>query len=147
MRILVVEDDTTLAAQLRAALEGAGFSVDVEHDGAAAAFAGATERYDAAVLDLGLPVRDGLSVLREWREAGHQWPVLILTARNRWSDKLAGFQAGADDYLTKPFILDEVVLRLRAMLRRLAGCANPGCKPGRWSTTSPPHAFACMASR
>ena len=83
MRILVVEDDTTLAAQLRAALEGAGFSVDVEHDGAAAAFAGATERYDAAVLDLGLPVRDGLSVLREWREAGHQWPVLILTARNR----------------------------------------------------------------
>ena len=72
MRILVVEDDTTLAAQLRAALEGAGFSVDVEHDGAAAAFAGATERYDAAVLDLGLPVRDGLSVLREWREAGHQ---------------------------------------------------------------------------
>ncbi len=130
MRILVVEDDTTLAAQLRAALEGAGFSVDVEHDGAAAAFAGASERYDAAVLDLGLPVRDGLSVLREWREAGHQWPVLILTARNRWSDKLAGFQAGADDYLTKPFILDEVVLRLRAMLRRLAGCANPVLEAG-----------------
>ena len=138
MRILVVEDDTTLAAQLRAALEGAGFAVDVEHDGTAAAFAGATERYDAAVLDLGLPVRDGLglpvrdglSVLREWREAGHQWPVLILTARNRWSDKLAGFQAGADDYLTKPFILDEVVLRLRAMLRRLAGCANPVLEAG-----------------
>ena len=130
MRILVVEDDTTLAAQLRAALEGAGFAVDVEHDGTAAAFAGATERYDAAVLDLGLPVRDGLSVLREWRAAGHQWPVLILTARNRWSDKLAGFQAGADDYLTKPFILDEVVLRLRAMLRRLAGCANPVLQAG-----------------
>lgn len=130
MRILVVEDDTTLAAQLRAALEGAGFSVDVEHDGAAAAFAGATERYDAAVLDLGLPVRDGLSVLREWREAGHQWPVLILTARNRWSDKLAGFQAGADDYLTKPFHTEELLARLRALLRRSAGHAAPSLSLG-----------------
>lgn len=130
MRILVVEDDKTLAAQLRDALERAGFSVDVEHDGQAAAFAGSTEQYDAAVLDLGLPLLDGLSVLREWREAGQQWPVLILTARNRWSDKLAGFNAGADDYLTKPFILDEVVLRLRAMLRRVSGSANTVLEAG-----------------
>ena len=113
MRILVVEDDAALAAQLQEALQRAGFSVDVEGDGDGASFAGTTEQYDAAVLDLGLPLRDGLSVLRDWREAGCQWPVLILTARNRWSDKVAGFTAGADDYLTKPFMIDEVVLRLR----------------------------------
>lgn len=130
MRILVVEDDLTLAAQLRDALEKAGFSVDVENDGQAASFAGCTEQYDAAVLDLGLPLRDGLSVLRDWREAGQQWPVLILTARNRWSDKLAGFNAGADDYLAKPFILDEVILRLRAMLRRLSGSASTVLEAG-----------------
>ncbi|GKT21725.1 response regulator transcription factor [Acidovorax sp. SUPP3334] len=121
MRILVVEDDAALAAQLRTALEAAGFAVDVEHDGEAASFAGSAEAYSAAVLDLGLPLKDGLSVLRDWREAGCGWPVLVLTARNRWSDKVAGFNAGADDYLTKPFLMDEVVLRLRAMLRRAAG--------------------------
>lgn len=123
MRILVVEDDVALAQQLRAALEAAGFAVDVEHDGEAASFAGSAEAYSAAVLDLGLPRKDGLSVLRDWRDAGSGWPVLVLTARNRWSDKLAGFNAGADDYLTKPFLMDEVVLRLRAMLRRTAGSA------------------------
>ena len=130
MRILVVEDDATLAAQLQEALQRAGFSVDVEGDGDGASFAGTTEQYDAAVLDLGLPLRDGLSVLRDWREAGCQWPVLILTARNRWSDKVAGFGAGADDYLTKPFMIDEVVLRLRAMLRRTAGSATTVLKAG-----------------
>ena len=130
MRILVVEDDAALAAQLQEALQRAGFSVDVEGDGEGAAFAGTTEQYDAAVLDLGLPLRDGLSVLRDWREAGCQWPVLILTARNRWSDKVAGFTAGADDYLTKPFMIDEVVLRLRAMLRRTAGSATTVLKAG-----------------
>ena len=130
MRILVVEDDATLAAQLQEALQRAGFSVDVEGDGDGASFAGTTEQYDAAVLDLGLPLRDGLSVLRDWREAGCQWPVLILTARNRWSDKVAGFGAGADDYLTKPFMIDEVVLRLRAMLRRTAGSAATVLKAG-----------------
>lgn len=130
MRILVVEDDAALAAQLQGALQRAGFSVDVESDGDAASFAGSTEQYDAAVLDLGLPLRDGLTVLRDWREAGCQWPVLILTARNRWSDKVAGFTAGADDYLTKPFMLDEVVLRLRAMLRRTAGSAGTLLKAG-----------------
>ena len=130
MRILVVEDDAALAAQLQEALQRAGFSVDVEGDGEGASFAGTTEQYDAAVLDLGLPLRDGLSVLRDWREAGCQWPVLILTARNRWSDKVAGFTAGADDYLTKPFMSDEVVLRLRAMLRRTAGSATTVLKAG-----------------
>lgn len=123
MRILVVEDDVALAAQLRAALEAAGFAVDVEHDGEAASFTGSAEAYSAAVLDLGLPRKDGLSVLHDWRGAGRNWPVLVLTARNRWSDKVAGFNAGADDYLTKPFLMDEVVLRLRAMLRRTAGSA------------------------
>jgi two-component system OmpR family response regulator len=121
LRILVVEDDVALAAQLQQALQMAGFVVDVEHDGEAAAFTGSVEAYDAAVLDLGLPRKDGLSVLRDWREEGQHWPVLVLTARNRWSDKLAGFNAGADDYLTKPFMMDEVVLRLRAMLRRVTG--------------------------
>ncbi len=130
MRILVVEDDAALAAQLQHALGGAGFSVDVESDGNSASFTGTTEQYDAAVLDLGLPQRDGLTVLHDWREAGCQWPVLILTARNRWSDKVAGFSAGADDYLTKPFMLDEVVLRLRAMLRRTAGSAATVLKAG-----------------
>ena len=105
MRVLVVEDDRKLAAQLASALSAAGFAVDVEHDGREAAYAGSVEPYDAAVLDLGLPGQDGVSVLREWREAGGHWPVLVLTARNRWSDKLASFDAGADDYLTKPFMI------------------------------------------
>ncbi len=101
-----------------------------EHDGEAASFAGSAESYSAAVLDLGLPLKDGLSVLRDWREAGRGWPVLVLTARNRWSDKVAGFNAGADDYLTKPFLMDEVVLRLRAMLRRTAGAAGAVLRAG-----------------
>jgi len=130
MRVLVVEDDAALAEQLRAALDAAGFAVDVEHDGEAASFAGSAESYSAAVLDLGLPLKDGLSVLRDWREAGRGWPVLVLTARNRWSDKVAGFNAGADDYLTKPFLMDEVVLRLRAMLRRTAGAAGAVLRAG-----------------
>ena len=131
MRILVVEDDLELAAQLCAALEAAGFAVDQEHDGEAASVAGTVEVYSAAVLDLGLPRKDGLSVLRDWREAGCTWPVLVLTARNRWSDKVAGFNAGADDYLTKPFLMDEVVLRLRAMLRRTAGAASAVLRVGQ----------------
>lgn len=130
MRVLVVEDDVALAQQMRSALEAAGFAVDVEHDGEGASFAGTAEACSAAVLDLGLPLKDGLSVLRDWREAGCTWPVLVLTARNRWSDKVAGFNAGADDYLTKPFLMDEVVLRLRAMLRRTAGSANAVLRAG-----------------
>ena len=130
MRILVVEDDLALAAQLQLALQSAGFVVDTEHDGEAASFAGSVEAYDAAVLDLGLPSKDGLSVLRDWRDEGRHWPVLVLTARNRWSDKVAGFNAGADDYLTKPFMMDEVVLRLRAMLRRVSGTGAPVLRAG-----------------
>ncbi|THU02478.1 response regulator transcription factor [Lampropedia puyangensis] len=118
MRILLVEDDTQLAQSLQALLQEAGFVVDVATDGNDAIFVGETESYDAAVLDLGLPGLDGISVLRHWREHGSHFPVLILTGRSRWSDKLAGFQAGADDYLTKPFIHEEVVLRLHALLRR-----------------------------
>ncbi|MFV0277438.1 MAG: response regulator transcription factor [Parahaliea sp.] len=118
MRILVVEDDAELAAGLRQVLAEAGFIAEHTTDGDEAVFLGETEAYAAAVLDLGLPGLDGISVLRHWREQGCHMPVLILTGRNRWSDKLAGFQAGADDYLCKPFMPAEVVLRLRAMLRR-----------------------------
>lgn len=130
MRLLIAEDDTALAAQMQQALSAAGFAVDVEHDGEAASFAGCVQTYDAAVLDLGLPRKDGLSVLRDWRDAGCHWPVLILTARNRWSDKVAGFNAGADDYLTKPFVMEEVVLRLRAMLRRATGSGSSVLRAG-----------------
>eukprot|EP01036_Dinobryon_divergens_P041403 gene41403-biopygen33154 len=98
---------------------------EVASDGTQAAFLGSTEAYDAAVLDIGLPGQDGVSVLRHWREQGLTLPVLLLTGRSRWSDKLAGFNAGADDYLTKPFLHDEVVLRLRALLRRAQGLATP----------------------
>lgn len=118
MRILIVEDDIQLANSLQQVLADAGFVAECCADGNEAVFLGETESYDAAVLDLGLPGLDGISVLRHWREHGCHMPVLILTGRSRWSDKLAGFQAGADDYLAKPFIHEEVVLRLRALLRR-----------------------------
>lgn len=130
MRILVVEDDRELAERLRRILEEAGLLPEIVHDGDRAAFLGCTEDYDAAVLDLGLPGQDGISVLRHWRENNRRLPVLILTARGRWSDKLAGFGAGADDYLTKPFLLEEVVLRLRAMLRRTQGHAETVLRVG-----------------
>ena len=131
MRILVVEDDAALAAKLRDALTEGGYAVDVCGDGVEGEFRGATEDYDAAVLDLGLPSLDGIGVLSRWREAGRTFPVLVLTARSRWHDKLAGFNAGADDYLTKPFQLDELILRLRALIRRSAGHAQPqlACGP------------------
>lgn len=124
MRVLVVEDDRDLAARLAAALAHAGLVVDTCHDGEQASHQGCVETYDAAVLDLGLPRRDGVAVLRHWREQGSTMPVLILTARARWSDKLEGFSAGADDYLTKPFLQDEVVLRVQALLRRARGHAQ-----------------------
>lgn len=130
MRILLVEDDAALAARLAAVLEDAGFLVEAVGDGQSASYLGSTEDYDAAVLDLGLPGLDGISVLRQWRDAGRGFPVLILTARGRWSDKLAGFGAGADDYLTKPFLHEEVVLRLRALLRRVGGHADPTLRIG-----------------
>jgi two-component system OmpR family response regulator len=125
MRVLVAEDDAELSSRLCAVLADAGFAAEPCEDGERAEFLGATETYDAAVLDLGLPRLDGLSVLHRWREQGIALPVLVLTARGRWHDKLAGFNAGADDYLTKPFQLEEVVLRLRALIRRSAGHASP----------------------
>lgn len=124
MRILVVEDDPDLARQLEAALSDAGYAVDVATDGEEGHFLGDTEPYDAVVLDLGLPVIDGLTVLERWRGAGRAMPVLLLTARGRWSEKVTGFDAGADDYVTKPFEMEEVLARLRALIRRAAGHAS-----------------------
>ncbi|WFE88423.1 response regulator transcription factor [Roseibium porphyridii] len=124
MRILVVEDDTDLNRQLVTALEEAGYVVDSATDGEDGHFLGDTEPYDAVVLDLGLPTLDGLSVLENWRRDGRTMPVLILTARDRWSDKVAGIDAGADDYVAKPFHMEEVLARVRALVRRAAGHAS-----------------------
>lgn len=121
MRILVVEDDPDLARQLSEAFKEAGYAVDVANDGEEGHHLGDTEPYDAVVLDLGLPLIDGVSVLQKWRADGHKFPVIILTARSQWSEKVAGFDAGADDYLTKPFHTEELMARLRALLRRAAG--------------------------
>ena len=125
MRILLVEDEPDIARQLKAALMDAGYVVDHAPDGEEGQFLGETEPYDAVVLDLGLPKVDGVSVLERWRRAGLATPVLILTARANWSDKVTGFDAGADDYLTKPFHTEELLARLRALLRRAAGHAQP----------------------
>jgi len=124
MRILVVEDDTNLNRQLKEALTEAGYAVDVAFDGEEGHFLGDTEPYDAIVLDIGLPQMDGLSVLEEWRRAGRTMPVLLLTARDRWSDKVQGIDAGADDYVAKPFHMEEVLARIRALVRRAAGLAS-----------------------
>jgi two-component system OmpR family response regulator len=124
MRVLVAEDSVALAAQLREALSAAHFVVDVAPDGEEALFLGETEPYDAVVLDLGLPRLDGLSVLRRWRAAGSTMPVLILTARDTWTEKVAGLDAGADDYLAKPFAMGELLARLRALVRRSHGRAQ-----------------------
>ncbi len=124
MRVLVVEDEQELAAQLAEALDEAGYAVDLAHDGEEGHFLGDTEPYDAVVLDLGLPKLDGISVLQRWRRDGRAMPVLILTARERWSEKVAGFDAGADDYVVKPFQMEEVLARLRALVRRATGHAS-----------------------
>ncbi|WP_287980566.1 response regulator transcription factor [Sphingomonas sp.] len=131
MRILLVEDDEDLGSEIARALRAENFAVDLARNGEDGLHLGDTERYDAAVLDLGLPVIDGLSVLAAWRKAGRDLPVLILTARDAWSEKVAGFKAGADDYLTKPFRIEEVVMRLRALVRRAAGHAAARIKCGR----------------
>jgi two-component system OmpR family response regulator len=123
--VLVVEDEVELAGKLARALGGAGFATDVAHDGREAERLGRSEPYDAVVLDLGLPRLDGLSVLRAWRAEGVDVPVLVLTARGRWSEKQSGFSAGADDYLVKPFVLGEAVLRVQALVRRSRGHASP----------------------
>jgi two-component system OmpR family response regulator len=124
MRLLVVEDDPDLNRQLVTALSDAGYAVDSAADGEDGHHLGDSEPYDAIVLDLGLPKMDGISVLESWRRNGKMMPVLILTARDRWSDKVQGFDAGADDYVAKPFHLEEVLARIRALLRRSAGHAK-----------------------
>ncbi len=124
MRLLVVEDDKDLNRQLVDALQEAGYVVDAAFDGEEGHFLGDTEPYDAVVLDIGLPSMNGLTMLEQWREAGHTMPVLLLTARDRWSDKVQGIDAGADDYVAKPFHIEEVLARLRALMRRSAGLAS-----------------------
>jgi len=124
VRLLLAEDDPDLARSLRLSLAEAGYAVDLARDGEEAAFLGETEPYDLVVLDLGLPRLDGVSVLKRWRAAGMAAPVLILTARDGWAEKVAGFDAGGDDYLTKPFNTAELLARLRALLRRAAGRAS-----------------------
>jgi two-component system, OmpR family, response regulator len=124
MRLLVVEDDKDLNRQLVSALGDAGYVVDKALDGEEGHFLGDTEPYDAVVLDIGLPKMDGITVLEKWRSNSRLMPVLILTARDRWSDKVQGFDAGADDYLTKPFHVEELLARIRALLRRAGGHAT-----------------------
>jgi len=124
MRILLVEDDERVAAGVQAAFENAGYVVDRVADGESAWYQGGTETYAAVILDLGLPGMDGLSVLKRWRAAGEDFPVLILTARGDWNERVDGIDAGADDYLAKPFQMEELLARLRAVLRRSAGQAS-----------------------
>ncbi len=136
MRLLVVEDDKDLNRQIVNALENAGYAVDKAFDGEEGLYLGETEPYDAVILDLGLPKVDGVAVLQSWRRAGKTMPVLILTARDRWSDKVSGFDAGADDYVVKPFHIEELLARVRALLRRAAGHATAEliCGPVRLDT-------------
>ena len=121
MHILLVEDDERLAATLAAALEAAGFIVEREADGETAWYRGENETFDAVLLDLGLPSMDGLTVLKRWRNTGRDCPVLILTARGQWEERVEGIEAGADDYLVKPFRIEELVARVRALIRRSKG--------------------------
>jgi two-component system, OmpR family, response regulator len=138
MRILVVEDDKDLNRQLCDVLKDQGYVVDTAFDGEDGHFLGDTEPYDAVILDIGLPVMDGISVLERWRKDGRKMPVLMLTARDRWSDKVAGIDAGADDYVTKPFHVEEVLARVRSLIRRAAGHASSdiSCGPLRLDTKS-----------
>lgn len=133
MRILLVEDDPKVADSVSSALESAGYLVEHAGDGEAAWFKGGTEAYSAAILDLGLPGLDGLSVLKRWREEGRDFPVLILTARGNWNERVEGIDAGADDYLPKPFRVEELLARLRAILRRATGQTNPVIQVGSLS--------------
>lgn len=125
MRCLIVEDDARIAADLAGALTRAGFRTEQVADGEAAWFRGGTEDYDLVILDLGLPRLDGLTVLKRWRAEGRAMPVLILTARGSWNERVEGIDAGADDYLPKPFRMEELVARARALIRRASGRVNP----------------------
>ena len=131
MRILVAEDEARIAAEIETALRASGYAVDVVGDGEEAWFRGDTEDYDAIVLDLGLPKLDGLTLLKRWRAGGRDMPVLVLTARGAWTERVEGIDAGADDYLPKPFEMDELLARLRAVIRRAAGRARPVLTAGR----------------
>jgi len=124
MRILIVEDDPDLNRQLSSAMLDAGYVTDVAYDGEEGHFLGDTEPYDTVILDLGLPIMDGVTILEKWRRNQRNMPVLILTARDRWSDKVSGFDAGADDYVSKPFHMEEILARVRALLRRSSGHAS-----------------------
>ena len=141
MKILLVEDDALLAGEIAHALRQENFAVDVATNGEDGHHLGDTESYDAAVLDLGLPKMPGTAVLRAWRDGGRQLPVLILTARDGWTDKVEGFKAGADDYLTKPFRVEELIMRLRALVRRSAGHAAPGISCGPLAFDAPTGVF------
>jgi two-component system, OmpR family, response regulator len=136
MKILLVEDDRLLAQEIARALREENFAVDVAANGEDGQHLGETESYDAAVLDLGLPKVPGVEVLRGWRKNGRHLPVLILTARDGWTDKVDGFKAGADDYLTKPFRIEELIMRLRALVRRASGNGSPriACGPLNFET-------------
>jgi len=138
VRLLVVEDDRDINRQVVAALEEAGYVADKAFDGEEGGYLGENEPYDAIILDMGLPKADGVSVLQKWRRAGIKTPVIILTARDRWSDKVDGFDAGADDYVTKPFHMEELMARVRALLRRTAGHATSqiACGPVTLDTRS-----------
>ena len=138
MRALVVEDDKDLNRQLVTALGDAGYAVDTAHDGEEGYFLGDTEPYDVVILDIGLPKMDGISILEQWRRSERKMPVIILTARDRWSDKVTGMDAGADDYLAKPFHMEELLARVRAQVRRASGHAKADieCGPLRLDTQS-----------
>jgi DNA-binding response OmpR family regulator len=133
MRVLVVEDEQRIAADIGATLKSAGYVVETVGDGEEAWFLGDTEDYDLIVLDLGLPKMDGLAVLKRWRSAGRTIPVLVLTARGAWAERVEGIDAGADDYLPKPFHMEELVARARALIRRSAGHGGPIIEAGRLS--------------
>jgi two-component system OmpR family response regulator len=130
VRVLVVEDEASLAKQLIVALHRAGYAVDHAADGERADLLKQDERYDAVVLDLGLPHVDGLTLLRRWREAGEAMPMLVLTARGSWHEKVLGIDSGADDYMAKPFRMEELLARLRALIRRSSGQVNPELRCG-----------------
>ena len=130
VRVLIVEDEPALSRQLRVSLADAGYAVDAAADGQRADFLARTESYDAILLDLGLPKIDGLTLLRQWRETGVATPVLVLTARGSWHEKVQGIDQGADDYMAKPFQIEEVLARLRALIRRASGQLSPELRCG-----------------
>src|ERR1700704_613433 len=131
MRVLVVEDEPRIAGNVSAALAAAGFAPEIATDGQDAWFRGDTQDYDLVVLDLGLPGLDGLAILKRWRANGRRMPVLVLTARGFWAERVEGIDAGADDYLTKPFRMEELVARARALIRRSAGHRTAEIEAGR----------------